>query len=155
PGYILPLFVSLELFAKYGVAQVATTRRLIAVQQRAAVVLRAVRRRAMHEQRSEPDDAARRDFERNHPVDVVSVSVHLVRAEAVHVLSLPQAFEMAPRHDFEATVFDRRIVEKENRRPDVMRVLRNAHPVWEVLVQHDRPAVLPALHVPLFREELD
>src|SRR5262245_7828505 len=109
----------------------------------------------MHEQRAEPDDAARGNLERNHSLDVELVAIHLVCAETVDLLTLAQAFTVAPGYHLETAVFDGRVVQEEDCRADVMRVLGDTDPVWKILMQDDRSAVLGALHVQLFREELD
>src|SRR5689334_15835277 len=126
---------------------------LVAVEECAAIGAGLIRQRSMDEEWSEEGDGACADFERDEARGVVAVGIDFEAAESFDGAALLQALAMATRHDFEASSFDGRVVEEEHRGGDAIRDGSQVLPVWKILVEDDRPALLRAFQVELLGEQ--
>src|SRR5258707_7694609 len=95
-------------------AQVRMAGRLIAVKQRAAIRVRAIGQRAMHQERAEERDAAGRHLEWNQARLIILKRVHFEAAKSIDRAARLYALAMTTGHHLETSVFDCRIVEKEH-----------------------------------------
>ena len=109
----------------------------------------------MHEERTEKDDAAGADFERDEAALIELIRIHFERTEAFDRAHRSYAFLVAAGRGFETTVLARRVVEEHHRGRHAIghRVL--VAPVRKVLVQDVFAAGARALHVEFFGEEHD
>src|SRR6185437_14533594 len=95
---------------------------LVGIEKGASVGRRAIRQRAMDEEGAEIHDGAGFGFHRDHGVHIEFGFVQLVRAETIEQLAAhAHAVAMAAGRDFEATIFDRCVIEVDQRGHDLVR----------------------------------
>src|SRR3569832_124554 len=119
PASWMPIRSSLaigQLEWSRNLARMRIASRLIRVEQGAAIVVRGIRQRTMHQERIELDTAARRDFERHQAGQGERIGVHLAIAQACGVPPLLHAFPVRTGRYLETAVLRIGLIEEQHRR---------------------------------------
>ena len=86
-----------------------------------------------------------RHFQREQPRLIVLKRIHFEAAETLKRSERLQTFAMTARCDFEASVFEAGVIEKDHRGRDPRRGLRQIGPIREILMENDVAALARAL----------